>query len=147
MVSKKTQVFNFADGSDNRSVKTDSVHWLGTLLTNNEDKLVDLDSASSHIDKLLSKGQVQALGKVGHSFSDESGQQGFTLVYCLAESHIAVHTWPEHRAVELDVYLCNHTNDNRNKCQSIYTSIVDYFEVNKQVSKDIRRPNLANLAG
>ena len=33
----------------------------------------------------------------------------------LAESHLAIHTWPERRGVTLDVYVCNFTADNTGK--------------------------------
>jgi spermidine synthase len=30
----------------------------------------------------------------------------------LAESHLALHTWPERAGVTLDVYVCNFSTDN-----------------------------------
>jgi S-adenosylmethionine decarboxylase proenzyme len=38
---------------------------------------------------------------------------GATGALVLAESHLAVHTWPELDAVTLDLYVCNHSRDNR----------------------------------
>lgn len=37
--------------------------------------------------------------------------QGVTGVALLAESHISVHTWPEHGYAALDFFLCGATND------------------------------------
>ena len=38
-----------------------------------------------------------------HPFGDGMGVTGVLL---LAESHISIHTWPEHRFAALDVFLC-----------------------------------------
>ena len=53
---------------------------------------------------------LQPVGELFHRFSPETG--GVTGVVLLAESHLAVHTWPELRAVTLDVYVCNVGRDN-----------------------------------
>ena len=45
-----------------------------------------------------------AVGDLFHRFPAPGGVTGVVL---LAESHLAVHTWPELGAVTLDVYVCN----------------------------------------
>jgi S-adenosylmethionine decarboxylase len=37
----------------------------------------------------------------------------------LAESHLAVHTWPELGAVTLDVYVCNLGGDNSGRAEAL----------------------------
>ncbi len=37
--------------------------------------------------------------------------QGVSVVILLAESHLSLHTWPEHGTASLDVYVCGRTND------------------------------------
>lgn len=44
---------------------------------------------------------------VVHSFGED---QGFTAFIMLAESHVAIHTWPEREYVSLDVYMCGSCN-------------------------------------
>lgn len=34
--------------------------------------------------------------------------QGLTLLFVLAESHLAVHTWPEHGYMHIDLLSCDH---------------------------------------
>jgi S-adenosylmethionine decarboxylase len=52
---------------------------------------------------------LSAVGELFHRFD---GGGGVTGVVLLAESHLAVHTWPELGAVTLDVYVCNFSGDN-----------------------------------
>ena len=37
--------------------------------------------------------------------------QGVTGVALLAESHISIHTWPEHRYAAVDIFLCTQQQD------------------------------------
>jgi spermidine synthase len=55
-----------------------------------------------------------------HTFPSWQGEPGgVTGMLLLAESHLAVHTWPERRSVTLDVYVCNFTEDNTGKAQAL----------------------------
>ena len=42
---------------------------------------------------------------------------GFTGTVVLAESHLAIHTWPERQGLTLDVYVCNYSADNSAKAR------------------------------
>ena len=44
---------------------------------------------------------------------------GFTGTVVLAESHLAIHTWPERDGATLDVYVCNFTADNTEKAEQV----------------------------
>ncbi len=52
------------------------------------------------------------LTTVGARFHRFPAGGGVTGVLLLAESHLAVHTWPELHGATLDVYVCNHASDN-----------------------------------
>lgn len=39
-------------------------------------------------------------------FHHFGGEHGVTGVVLLAESHITLHTWPEHRFAALDIFMC-----------------------------------------
>lgn len=43
-----------------------------------------------------------------HSFGPGEGVTGVAL---LAESHISIHSWPEHGYAALDIFMCGATND------------------------------------
>ena len=53
---------------------------------------------------------------------------GFTGTVVLAESHLAIHTWPERRGLTLDVYVCNYSDDNSHKARKLFEHLVDYFQ-------------------
>ena len=52
---------------------------------------------------------------------------GITGVVLLAESHLAVHTWPELEAATLDVYVCNLGADNSARAESLLATLVAVF--------------------
>ena len=53
---------------------------------------------------------------------------GITGVVLLAESHLAVHTWPELASVTLDVYVCNYGGDNSVKAQALFDALCNKFD-------------------
>lgn len=64
-----------------------------------------------------------------HSFPDYHGQRGgVTGVLLLAESHVAVHTWPELKSVTLDIYVCNMTGDNSSKAERLIQLLEQAFQ-------------------
>ena len=65
--------------------------------------------------RTLCLGAVAASGlhAVGELFYMFPAPGGVTGVVLLAESHLAVHTWPELGAVTLDIYVCNLLADKR----------------------------------
>ncbi|HKX40969.1 MAG TPA: S-adenosylmethionine decarboxylase [Burkholderiaceae bacterium] len=52
---------------------------------------------------------------------------GITGVVLLAESHLAVHTWPEIGSVTLDVYVCNIGADNSERAQAALETLIEAF--------------------
>jgi spermidine synthase len=64
-----------------------------------------------------------------HAFPSYNGQPGGTTgALLLAESHLAVHTWPERKGVTLDVYVCNFTSDNSGKAEQLMDALVQAFK-------------------
>ena len=52
---------------------------------------------------------------------------GVTGVVLLAESHLAVHTWPEIDAATLDVYVCNLGADNSARAELVLAALIEAF--------------------
>ena len=48
---------------------------------------------------------------------------GVTGTVLLAESHLAIHTWPETGCVSVDVYVCNYTSDNTGKAERLFDTL------------------------
>ena len=53
---------------------------------------------------------------------------GATGAVVFAESHLAIHTWPERDGATLDVYVCNVTCDNSGKAERLYADLVAAFQ-------------------
>ena len=69
-----------------------------------------------------------AVGELFHRFAAPTGEPaGITGVVLLAESHLAVHTWPELGAVTLDVYVCNFGVDNSAKADALLQWLLNGF--------------------
>ena len=69
--------------------------------------------------------QLGAVAERFHAF--EPAGSGITGVILLAESHLAVHTWPELAAVTLDVYVCNVGSDNSDKAHQVLAHLLQAF--------------------
>jgi spermidine synthase len=79
-----------------------------------------------------------------HVFPDWEGQPGgITGAVLLAESHLAIHTWPERRGVTLDVYVCNFTGDNTAKAEQLFDELSVAFRPGNRVVNRIQRGDLA----
>src|SRR5882762_9754421 len=62
-------------------------------------------------------------------------RQGLTL----DESHLAIHTWPERQGLTLDVYVCNYSADNSAKARGLFDTIVAYFQPAEVARQEIDR--------
>jgi S-adenosylmethionine decarboxylase len=80
--------------------------------------------------RALCFGAVQAAGltAVGELFHVFPPPGGVTGVVLLAESHLAVHTWPERGVVTLDVYVCNVSVDNSAAAVAVIDALIGAFE-------------------
>ena len=57
----------------------------------------------------------------------------------LAESHLAIHTWPEMDAATFDLYVCNHSRDNRAAAEAAFVMLQQAFQPQRVVRRDITR--------
>jgi S-adenosylmethionine decarboxylase proenzyme len=69
---------------------------------------------------------LTVLGDHFYQFDGADGTQlgGSTGAVVLAESHLAIHTWPESDGATLDVYVCNYTCDNTGKAEAVYKTLI-----------------------
>jgi spermidine synthase len=73
---------------------------------------------------------------------------GVTGAVLLAESHLALHTWPERAGVTLDVYVCNFSTDNSAKAERLLESLVAAFAPRQRYAQRLLRgPEQHELPG
>ena len=70
---------------------------------------------------------LSGVAELFHRFGAADEQAGITGVVLLAESHLAVHTWPELGGVTLDVYVCNYGADNTAKAEALMAALIAAF--------------------
>lgn len=62
---------------------------------------------TSKIEEILQQSALKANATVLHSYFHKFDQgEGVTGIIALAESHISVHTWPEHSYMAIDIFMC-----------------------------------------
>lgn len=66
------------------------------------EKLDDLKTIRSMFERGLELSNATVIEIVMHKFSP----QGVTGIAAIAESHVSIHTWPEHGYAAIDVFSC-----------------------------------------
>lgn len=93
-------------------------------------------SVMTHADTLAALCRAHTLdvgltlvGEKWHTFPEYQGEPGgVTGMLLLAESHLAIHTWPERDGVTLDVYVCNFEDDNSSKAERLMNALEAAFK-------------------
>jgi S-adenosylmethionine decarboxylase proenzyme len=83
----------------------------------------------------IEKAGLTVLGDLFHQF--EGG--GTTGCVVLAESHVAIHTWPELRSVTLDAFVCNYSRDNSERARGMVDELVAFFRPRDVVRHEVPR--------
>jgi S-adenosylmethionine decarboxylase len=100
------------------------LHIIAKLTDCNNAKISELPLAKTFILACIDKYNLKNLGDVYHQFDNG----GYTLVVCLSESHLSIHTWPEFDIVNFDIYLSNHERSNEGLVETICNDLVKFFE-------------------
>jgi S-adenosylmethionine decarboxylase len=78
-------------------------HLLADLYEVASERLIDAEMLSHCLDEAARRGGMHPIGPpLLHRF-EGGGLTGYLL---LSESHIALHTYPEHRYIALDIFSC-----------------------------------------
>lgn len=81
------------------------IHLLLELKECNPRLLDDLDYIRGAMVQAARDVGAQIIGESFHHFSP----QGVTGILAIAESHISIHTWPEHHYAAADIFTCGST--------------------------------------
>lgn len=86
---------------------------------------------------------LTVVGCYFHQFRNESGEPaGVTGTVVLAESHLAIHTWPELGGVTLDVYVCNYSGDNSARAHALFDESIASFAPERAERQQIFRGSI-----
>lgn len=85
---------------------------------------VDPDALRARCRRAVTDAGLSPVGELFHRFPAGGGVTGVVL---LAESHLAVHTWPELAAVTIDVYVCNVSGDNSARAEALLEALEAAF--------------------
>ncbi len=95
-------------------------------------KIVDRDAIGAELQNILVRSGLHILDTVEHDFVP----QGYTKIFLLAESHLAVHTFPEKGVSWIELASCS-----EEKFNSFVRLIADSFLFNKEFTTLRLEPN------
>jgi S-adenosylmethionine decarboxylase len=104
----------------------------------NEPLLTQADALRALCRRVVEDAGLTIVGDRFHQFEP----QGVTGTVLLAESHLAIHTWPESGFVTLDVYVCNYTSDNTLKAERVFKALEAALKPARKRVQTIRRGSM-----
>ncbi len=112
------------------------IEIIGDLQDCSRELLGSLKAAKfkTFLTSLTQKYELTEVGYAEHDFD-----KGFTAVIALAESHVAVHTWPDEGYVSVSVHVCNYSRDNSKSAEGVFQGLCEYFGSNKVVATRVTR--------
>lgn len=99
------------------------LHLIADFSSKEVSALTTYQPVKQLFDQMITAYALVKVGEVYHNFPGG----GFTGVVCLAESHLSIHTWPEHQRVTFDVFLSNYLRVNDATTRGIYESTLAIF--------------------
>ena len=97
--------------------------------------LLDAVALAALCRRACAKAGLLVVAEAFHQFA----AAGATGALVLAESHLAIHTWPELDAVTLDLYVCNYSQDNRAAAEAAYSALHHELKPKRIMRRDISR--------
>ncbi|MCZ2342678.1 MAG: adenosylmethionine decarboxylase [Bacteroidales bacterium] len=86
------------------AIPTVGIEWVIEATDCDTERLRDLSTLRALCDQIITDSELTVLGEPHwHRFP---GAGGVTGLYLLAESHLACHTYPEHRFATFNLYCC-----------------------------------------
>ena len=110
--------------------------------------MMDAESLRRYCLEFVDKCGLTAVSEVFHAFPGLNAGEcgGVTGTVLLAESHLALHTWPELGAVTIDVYVCNFSMDNSGKAAKLLDCLIKLFQPTEIVKNELIRGEVGATA-
>ncbi len=99
-------------------------HVFGELTMCERASLIDVQRVTERVKAIVDASGLSRVAETCHVFPNG----GYTFVICLAESHLAVHTWVDERLVTLDVFACNVVRDQSSVAREVFNSVAEIFQ-------------------
>lgn len=87
------------------------------------------------LEKILHQGATDAGATIVETTIHEFNPHGLSGVIVIAESHIAIHTWPEHHYAAIDIFTCGDALI----AEKIYQSLIQHFKPTTHTHQVITR--------
>ncbi len=108
------------------------------------DWLTDAALLGQRCVQCVADADLQTVAHLFHAFPPTHlGPGGVTATVLLAESHLCIHTWPEQRAVTLDVYVCNFGGNHSSRAQALMNALCTLFKPERLQRNSMQRGELA----
>jgi S-adenosylmethionine decarboxylase len=107
------------------------IHIIAELFGVDGTKISRVSQLRSIMDKVISLSGLSVVASSFHQFKPH----GVSAVYLLRESHLSVHTWPEHSYVALDIFSCA----SEEKAFKAFELLVEEFQPKTVKKKVLRR--------
>lgn len=95
--------------------------------------LNNVEQVREALDTLVQACHLTKLKELTHHFNP----QGISLVYVLAESHIAIHTWPEHSYAYITLSSCATENVSTEEITDIVHEKLDAHNVSVKLIEEV----------
>jgi len=116
------------------------IHLIGDLHDCDFHKVLETEEGVEKLKRVVSD-KIEEVGLTEldsyyHFFSPFA----VTCVICLSESHVTFHTWSEEKYANMDVFVCNHSEDNSYKARQLFKFLVkDIFKPGRIKAGEITR--------
>jgi S-adenosylmethionine/arginine decarboxylase-like enzyme len=85
------------------------------------------------VEQAVRRSEMTPLALAGHDFA----AAGHSLCLVLAESHLAIHTYPEcSRSAIVELTVCDHERDNRARARRLADELVALFDAREVVCEE-----------
>lgn len=77
----------------------------------------------SSLENIIHSGIIRSRMNILNTYTHQFTPHGLTILVCLSESHVSVHTFPENNCVSVDAYTCGDGNP-----KIIILELLKYFD-------------------